>query len=233
VVLPDTPLSVALIVLVPTPTGLASPFESAALLIVATVRSDEDQVTADVRFCVELSEYVPVAVNCCVPPPGMLGVAGVMLIETSVAEVTVSVVLPDIPPSVALIVLVPTLTELASPFEPAALLIVATVSADEDQVTADVRSCVELSEYVPVAVSCWERPLAMLDVAGVTPIDTSVAEVTVSVVLPDIPLSAALIVLVPTPTELASPFEPAALLIVATVGADEDHVTTDVRFCVE
>ena len=56
IALPDTGPSVALIVLMPWPTGLASPFEPAALLIVATVALEEDHVTTAVRFCVELSE---------------------------------------------------------------------------------------------------------------------------------------------------------------------------------
>jgi hypothetical protein len=163
----------------------------------------------------------------------MLGVAGVTLIDTSVAVVTVSVVLPDTPRSVALIVLVPTPTELASPYEPAALLIVATVGDDEDQVTADVRFCVELSEKVPVAVSCWVNPLAMLAVAGVTLIETSVAEVTVSVVLPDTPMKTAVTVVVPGIAPVIRPAELPPETSDATAALDELHVTWDVKFWVE
>ena len=44
---------------------VASPLEpSAALLMVATVVSEELQVTDDVRFCGVLSEYIPMAINC-------------------------------------------------------------------------------------------------------------------------------------------------------------------------
>ena len=57
---PVIPLSVALIVEVPAPTAVASP----VLEIVATEVVAEAQVTWLVRFCVELSVYVPVAVNC-------------------------------------------------------------------------------------------------------------------------------------------------------------------------
>ena len=59
------------------------------------------------------------------------------------------------------------------------------------------------------------------------------AAVTVKLVLPEmLPLVAEMLVL-PTVAALASPCEPAALLIVATLGADEDQVTWVVRFCVE
>ncbi len=76
----------------------------------------------------------------------MLGLVGVIAIDTSVAGVTVRVVDPDMLPDVAVIVVDPVATEEANPLEPAALLIVATARADELQVTAVVRSCVVLSE---------------------------------------------------------------------------------------
>ncbi len=76
-------------------------------------------------------------------------------------------------------------------------MIVATDVVAEAHVTWLVRSCVELSEYVPVAVNCSVRPLAMLGLAGVTAIDSNVAAVTVRTVEPLTPLSIALIVEVP------------------------------------
>ncbi len=42
-----------------------------------------------------------------------------------------------------------------------------------------------MSVKTPVAVSCWLLPRATLGLVGVTPIDTSVADVTVRVVLPE------------------------------------------------
>jgi hypothetical protein len=87
-----------------------------------------------------------VAANCCVVPVAMLGVAGVIARDTSVAGVTVRVVDPDILPDVAKIVVEPTATDVANPLEPAALLMAATPAADEFQVTAVVRFCVVLSE---------------------------------------------------------------------------------------
>jgi hypothetical protein len=68
---------------------------------------------------------------------------------------------------------------------------------------------------------------------GVTAIDTSVAEVTVSVVDPAILPDVAVIVVEPAAAEVAKPLEPTALLMDATEAADELHVTFVVRFCVE
>jgi len=78
---------------------------------------------------------VPVAVNCLVVPREMLGLAGVTAMETSVAGVIVSVVVPDFPPDVAVMVVEPVPTAVASP-----LVIVATDVDDELHVTAPVRS---------------------------------------------------------------------------------------------
>ncbi len=65
----------------------------------------------------------------------MLGFVGDTLIESSVAEVTVSVVLSEIAPDVAVIVAEPAASAVARPLEPAALLIVATLVVNELQTT--------------------------------------------------------------------------------------------------
>ena len=74
--------------------------------------------------------------------------------DTSVAAVTVNVVWPEISPNVAVIVVAPTVDEVASPFKPAALLMVAIPVFEEVQVTDDVRSCVVKSAYIPMAINC-------------------------------------------------------------------------------
>jgi len=84
----------------------------------------------------------------------MLGLVGVIATETSVAGVTVSVVDPDKVPDVAVIVVEPAATGVATPFEPVVLLIPAIDDADELQTTDVVRFCVVLSEKVPVATNC-------------------------------------------------------------------------------
>ena len=69
----------------------------------------------------------------------------------------------------------------------------------------------------------------MLGLDGVTAMDTSVAGVMVRVVDFDILPDVAVIVVVPTATEVARPLEPAALLICATPVLEEFHVTDVVR----
>ena len=71
---------------------------------------------------------------------------GVTAIETSVAAVTANVVEPETLPKVAVIVLLPTATEVARPLKFAALLIVAVPVLEELQVTNAVMSCVVLFE---------------------------------------------------------------------------------------
>ena len=66
--------------------------------------------------------------------------------ETSVAGVTVSSVVPDMLPDIAVTVVEPVATDAARPFDPAALLIVAIPALDELQVADAVRFCVVLSE---------------------------------------------------------------------------------------
>jgi len=176
VVEPLTLPEVAWIVVLPADTLVAIP----AAEIVATPVLLELQVTDPVMFNVLLSLYVPVAVNCCVPPFAIEGFAGVTAIDTSTA-VTVNGVDPLILPSVAWIVVLPVNTPLARPVA----LIVATDVLLDPQVTELVRFCVLLSLYVPVAVNCCVEPFAKVEFAGVTAIDTNVAGVTVKVVDPN------------------------------------------------
>ena len=81
------------------------------------------------------SEYVPVAVNCLVAPSGVFAPFGVTAIDINVAADTVNVVLPETPPYVAVITLVPAATDVISPLLPAALLIVAVAVVPLVQVT--------------------------------------------------------------------------------------------------
>ena len=189
-------------------------------------------VTVAVRFCVVPSLYVPVATNCWVVPFAIDGVAGVTAIDTSVAAVTVSVVLPLTAPIVAEMTVVPAATPVARPTDPAALEIVAVAVVADAQVTvpsgsASWRRC----------TSPWRRiaalvPLAIDGVTGVTAIDTSVAAVTVSVVLPLIAALVAVMTDVPAATLVARPTEPAAFEIVAVPAVAEAQVAVAVRFCV-
>ena len=152
--------------------------------------------------------------------------------DTRVAAVTVSVVLPEINPDVAVIVVTPTNSDVTNPLKPTALLMVATVGAEEVQVTDDVRFCVVASVNIPVAINCCVVPRAILGLTGVTPMDTRVAAVTVSVAVPAFPVAGSVAVIVmgpPMANAVASPFKPAALLMVATAVFAEVHVTDAVR----
>ena len=64
---------------------------------------------------------------------------------------------------------------------------------------------------------------------GDTWIESSVAVVTVRAVLPEMPPSAAVTMVEPLPTDVASPCEPAILLTVATAADGVLQVTESVR----
>jgi hypothetical protein len=66
--------------------------------------------------------------------------------DTSVAGVTVRVVLAERLPVAAVICVDPMVTDTPSPLEPVALLMVATRVSDEYQATVLLRFCVDLSE---------------------------------------------------------------------------------------
>ena len=86
---------------------------------------------------------MPVATNCWVLPAATDGLAGVTAMETSVAGVTVNVVLPLIPSFVAVIVVDPADWLVDSPV---LVFIVAFDVSELVQVTSVVRLAVELSE---------------------------------------------------------------------------------------
>jgi hypothetical protein len=208
------------IVAVPTALARAAPAE----LTLAIADADELHVAVFVRFCVLPLLYVPVAVNCCVSPAAIEELAGVTATEARTGEVTVSMAAPCTVPAVAVIVVLPTIMPLAR----AAALIVATEGADELHVTDAVKACVLRSLYVPVAANCCVSPAAIEDLTGVTVTEARTGEVTVSTAAPCMLPEAAVIVVLPTIMPLARP----AALIVATVGADELHVTDAVKACV-
>ena len=156
-------------------------------------------------------------------------VIGTTLAPGALGAVTVSVVVPEIFPERAVIVVVPAATGVALPLLPAVLLMVATDEAVELQVTDAVIFWVELLENVPVAVNCSVVPKATLGFAGVTAMETNVAAVTVRVVEAEMVPDTAVIVVVPAATGVAMP----VLLTVATDEAVELQVTDVVIFWFE
>jgi hypothetical protein len=141
---PLTVPEVAVMLAEPTPTLCASPAVLGVLLIVAVETVSEDHVAVLVRFCVLPSVNVPVAVNCCIVPNAIDGVAGVTAIETNVAAVTVTVVDPLMEPVVAVMVAVPSPTLVANPCVGAVLPMVPTDGVSELHCTVSVMFCVLL-----------------------------------------------------------------------------------------
>ena len=83
--------------------------------------------------------------------------------------VTVSVVVALVPVNAAVTVEEPCPIPVASP----PLLIVATDGVPEDQVAWLVKSCVLLSEKVPVALNCCADPAVIDAFTGLTAMDTN------------------------------------------------------------
>ncbi len=183
----------------------------------------EDFQETPLRFVAVLpSLNVPLAVNFIDVPFEMRGFAGSTVIETSLVVETVSPADPETAPNVAVMVVLPVAALLAKPWP----LMPAAAALDELQTTEPLMSCVLESLNVPVAVNCFVVPTAMLDPAGVTASETSVAPVTVSDAVPLTDPSVAVIVVVPVPVLVAKPVE--SML----AAFDEEDQVSDVSICV-
>lgn len=149
---------------------------------------------------------------------------------TGVVE-TSSVSVAELFPTAAVTVALPLASPVTSPLVPERLLTEAIVGELELQVTELVRSWVEPSLKVPVAVRWRVAPMPSAGFAGV--MDSDVKVLTASVAEPETP-RVALMTVVPLLVfaATASPRDPAALLIVATPGSDEAQVTRLVRSAV-
>jgi hypothetical protein len=158
----------------------------------------------------------------------MVGADGVTLIETKVAGVIVRTVEPVMDPRVAVIVVCPFVTLVASPLLGAALLIVAIAGTELFQITDALILRVLPSVYVPVAVSCSVVPNAIEALPGVIEIETRAALVTVRLVDPVTTPELAAMTVEPVPTAVANPVAE----IVAAPGCEELQFTTLVKFCV-
>jgi hypothetical protein len=221
--LPLTVPDVAEIFVVPILTPVAKPLT----VIEAMAVMDDFQVTTSVTSCKLPSEKLPMALNCCVRPNGMLGVAGVTAIAVIVAEVTVRVVDPKIVPELAEIVVFPAATAFASPWVGTLALMVAAAVLEELHVTLPVRFWMLPSLYVPVAMNCCVVPGAMAGFAGVTAIELRTT-FTVRLSVPVMPPTFAL--MMQEPVVFAVTIPPAAT--VATLALDELHTAVPVRSCV-
>jgi len=130
---------------------------------------------------------------------------------------------PLIEPKLALTVVLPLATLVTKPLPSMA----AVDGFDEVQTTAAETSCVVLSLNVPMAANCFVVPTAIVELVGVTAIETSAALVTVNDADPITEPEVALIVVLPRPTLLANPVE-------STIAApvEEDDQLADVNSCV-
>ena len=224
--LPVIALAVAVIVELPSFKPVASPLT----VIGATLGEEETHATVPVMSCVVESENVPVAVNCCCTPRGIVVPPGcVTAMETSVALLTVSIAVAEVEPvavaPVAVMVTVPAATPIAVPCVGVVLLIVAFVLSDELHVTLLVTFFTLPSVKVPIAVKEVAVVAAICIEGGLTTNDTNVTG-TVKTVDPLIPPEPAEMVVVPLATLVANP----PVLMVAVAGVDELHVTEPVRF---
>jgi hypothetical protein len=153
----------------------------------------------------------------------------------SLADDTVSPVVWVSPAKVPLIVVEPALMGVTRPLEPKALLMVAMVLLEDLQVAWEVRSWenrfdeLDASVKFPVAVNCSVAPRKIVALMGVILMDVRLAFVTVRVtgmVFVTVP-NAAVMEVVPAPTDVASPLVVPELLMAATEVTD-DFQTTDV-----
>jgi len=104
---------------------------------------------------------------------------------------------------------------------------VATAALEELHTAVKVTSWELLSLNFPVAANCFVAPMGMLEFAGVTAMDTSVAAETVTDAVPLMPPELAVSVMLPAAIAVATP----ELLTASEFGADEDHVS-EVSNCV-
>jgi hypothetical protein len=156
----------AVILVFPIATLLATPSEDTAAILI----SELAHFTLEVMSAVVPSAYFPVATNTCEEPtPKISGMAGVTAIDNKAGagttfKATTGLALPE---TVAVMLVLPTLTPVAKPSEDMAAMFVSELT----HTTLDVMSLVEPSAYVPVAVNCIVNPTAKLfGVAGVTAI---------------------------------------------------------------
>ena len=107
-----------------------TPVASPPAVMLATAGVADFQFEMAVMFAVVPLEYVPIAINCCMPPMATEGFTGVTAMDNSVPFVTVNTAEPALPPKLALIAAVPVATPAATPV---ALLTVATAVVAETQ----------------------------------------------------------------------------------------------------
>ena len=142
VVVAVKPMNVAVMVVVPTATGVARP-RLLALLMVATAGVDDVQFAWALTFIWVPSLKISVATKRWLPlPRRTVGAIGEIDSDTATRPTTVTLVVPTTVPSVAVTVVVPLVRATSWPCAPAVLLIAAIAGLPVAQVTWVVRSTV-------------------------------------------------------------------------------------------
>ena len=190
----------------------------------ATSLSDELQLTCWVRVRTVPSLNEPLAVNCSPSPAAMLALPGDIVIESSVASVTTSELVPTTPAKRALMDAFPGVIPVANPSEPDALLMLATADGDAVQATDDVMSC-EPSGKFPVATNWDTMPTGTWGFVVVTVIELGADDSTSTLAVPLTDPWLAVMVAGPVDWPVARPAE----LMLTTLGAEEFQVTALVR----
>jgi hypothetical protein len=177
-------------------------------------------------FNVDPSLNVPVAVSWAELRAEINGLVGDNAIDVRVAGVTVTVAVVVCPVNrAAVMVAVPGATPVTKPV----VETVAMLGALDDQEATAVTSMVKRFSRVAVAVNCWVAPAATLLLAGVIATDPTVDEETVTFAELETPPTLAVTLTGPAAKADSSPFEPAALLIEATVPSEVVQVAVVVR----
>lgn len=136
------PLNVAVTTEVPVARAVTIPLVATADETVAIVGAAEVKLLVLVTLTLLPSVYFAVTVNCCVVPICMGGFAGVKAMDSKLAGVMVTRVVPIFVPDIALITDEPAATPVASPV----LLIVAAAGVAEVKLEMAVMSLVVPSE---------------------------------------------------------------------------------------
>jgi hypothetical protein len=151
----------------------------------------------------------------------MEGISGLMEIETRCAGTTVRLEVSLTAPAVAVMMVEPADTVVASP----ETSMVATDGEDEVHVTPPVKSELLPSVYVAVAVNCCPMPIASVRPTGVTAMEAIVGVVTLRLVDCVTPEKVAEIFVIPDATEVTNPLE----AIVAICGTEDCQDTEVVK----
>jgi hypothetical protein len=220
---PTSPAKNVVIVALPGMMPVASPLLPTISLTVAIDAGDDVHSADCVRSCVLPSAKVPMALNCASVCCATLALAGVIWSEASADDSTTTMLAPLTEPCCAVMVAAPADCPVTWP----AVFTLATLLADDVQVTALVIVCVLPSLNVPVALTPMVDAGARTALGGVTEIETSVTELTVSCVEAVTPSSAALMLATPGATEVTTPPDPAA----AAAALSEAQVTSRVMVC--